>query len=484
MKRIILFLIIALQTGLIVHSQVFIKNLRGPSQWPTSAAISNDGSKLYVGSYDRNIWVFSLVTGEVTDTLRYHSGAVTSLAISTRGMLASGSWDMHIALWEKDKKQPIFMLSGHKEKVNSVQFSPDGKILGSVGDDGNLIIWDVITGGIIKTISAHSEPATSLCFRSDGKVIATGSWDKTVRLWNVTTGELMTEFKGHTNSVNHVMFSKNDRFLVSSSDDNSMIVWETLSNTAYKKFDFYRKPVSQAIFINNDNQLLSIDQQGELKIYNMNNHQLLVVKSAHTGKIRGMAWYPEQGLLVTVGEDLNISQWDMSEYTYYECLKKKTPGIDYLKKPKGEFETTEQYEARMKNYETRKLSLVDECRKDAMIEKQALEKMRLEKEAEAFSWSTVPLTNIGTYDADNEDYPVMIGQQTYILKMTPEEARLFKENWQKARIKAVRKDLGSGAFIYYNLEMEHPVSKKKYLFGEQISAVSDPAYKVFSEKKR
>ncbi len=484
MKRIVLFLIIALQTGFIVKSQVFIKNLKGPIQWPTSAVISNDGSQLYVGSYDKNVWVFDLSSGEVIDTLQFHNGAITSLALSKQGILASASWDMHIALWEKNKRQPLFVLTGHEEKVNFIQFSPDNKTLGSVSDDGTLIIWDVTTGGIIKRIKAHSEPVTSLCFRSDGKVIATGSWDKTVRLWNVTTGELISELMGHTNSVNHVMYSKNDRFIVSSSDDNSMIVWETETNTLHKKFDFYRRPVSQAIFINNDNQLLSTDQQGELKIYNTNNHQLLVVKNAHKGKIRGMAWHPEQGLLITTGEDLNITIWDMSEYTYYECLKKKTPGIEYLKKPKGEFETTEQYEARIKSYENKKIALVDECKKEAMIEKQALEKMKLEKEAEAFSWITLQLTDIGTYDADNEDYPIMIEKQTYILNMPPEEAKLFKENWQKAKVKGVKKDLGNGAFVYYNLEMEHPVNRKKFTFGEQITPNSDPAFKVFSEKRR
>ena len=34
-------------------------------------------------------------------------------------------------------------LTGHKDFVSSITFSPDGKILASSGDDGTIILWDL-----------------------------------------------------------------------------------------------------------------------------------------------------------------------------------------------------------------------------------------------------------------------------------------------------------------------------------------------------
>jgi WD40 repeat protein len=484
MKNTLIFAIFVFILTNIAGSQDVLKTLKGPTQWPVCAIIEADGSTLYVGSYDKQIWVFDIATGLVKDTMRFHESAVTSLDISKQGILASAGWDQQIVLWKETKKSPLLVLKGHQDKINAVKFSPDGKMLASVGDDGMLIVRDVTTGGIIKEIQAHKDPATSLCFKSDGKVIATTSWDKTVKLWNVATGECLNTFKGHTNAVNYCTYSNTERYLVSCSDDNSMIVWEVATGTIFKKFDFYRQPVVQALFVNNDNQLISVDQQGELKIYNVNSHQLMTVQQAHRGKIYGMAWNPANGTLVTFGEDLNIHIWDMGEYAHYECMKKKIPTIEYLRRAKGEFETTVQYEARLQDYEKRKLLLVDECKKDAMIEKLALERMKLENEAKAYSRIELNFTSVGTYDADVGEYPIVVNNQSYILSMQPEEARTFKDSWQKIKIRAVRKDIGEGMYLYFNMEMTHPVTGRIFKFGEQISLQDDPAYKIFSESRK
>ncbi len=484
MKKHIFFLALMIPNFFPIFGQTFVKTITGPSQWPTSAVISKDGKTLYVGCYDKHIWVFDISEGRPTDTLVFHEAAVTTLDISSQGLLASAGWDKQIAIWKGKAKNPLLTMKGHKDKINSIKFSPDGNYLGSVGDDGTLIIWDVTTGGIIKEIAAHKDPVTSLCFSSNGKIIATAGWDKTIRFWNVATGEMISEFRGHKNSINHIQYSSNEQYIVSCSDDNSMIVWETATGKIFKKYDFYTEPVTQAQFISNDNQLISTDQKGELKIYNTNNHQLLVVREDHKGKTTAIAWHPDNGILITCGEDLKINIWDLSEYNHYECLKKKIGTIETYKRPKEEFESTEQYEARLKGYEIKKTALVEECKKDAQIEKQALEKMRIDKEAQAYSWVTLNFTGIGNYDADNTELPVMIGNQTYILKIAPAEAKSLKENWQKAKIKAVRKDIGGGMFLLYNLEMTHPVSGKGYKFGNQITANDDPAFKIFIEKKK
>jgi WD40 repeat protein len=66
-------------------------------------------------------------------------------------------------------------LSEHSKGVYSVSFSPDGTLLASGSLDKTVTLWNVRSGECVKTLSGHSKGVRSVSFSPDGTLIASGA---------------------------------------------------------------------------------------------------------------------------------------------------------------------------------------------------------------------------------------------------------------------------------------------------------------------
>jgi WD40 repeat protein len=151
-------------------------------------------------------------------------------------LLASGSSDNTIKLWEVASGREVRTLTGHTNWVWSVAFSPDGRLLasGSCGQrsiyggcaQGEIKLWEVASGREVRTLTGHTDWVNSVAFSPDGRLLASGSADYTIKLWEVATGSLVRSLKGHTGTVWSVAFSPDGKLLASGSEDGTIRLWD------------------------------------------------------------------------------------------------------------------------------------------------------------------------------------------------------------------------------------------------------------------
>src|SRR5262249_38999239 len=149
--------------------------------------------------------------------------------------LASGSHDATFCLWDVSSGKELRRFGpiaigpglGIRSQIQSIAFSPDGKLLATGGAlyDEAIRLWDVETGKNLWTIPDQGY-VTSVAFAPDGKSLASGSTDKTCRMWSVSTGKEISRFVGHQGTVWAVAFSPDGKSLASASADTTILLWD------------------------------------------------------------------------------------------------------------------------------------------------------------------------------------------------------------------------------------------------------------------
>ncbi|OCK72773.1 WD40 repeat-like protein, partial [Lepidopterella palustris CBS 459.81] len=110
------------------------------------------------------------------------------VTISSDGQLvASGSVDRTVRLWDATTGEVRATLQGHSNAVESVAISADGQLVASGSQDGTVRLWDAATGAVRATHQGHSHAVESVAVSADGRLVASGSSDGTVKLWNLAT---------------------------------------------------------------------------------------------------------------------------------------------------------------------------------------------------------------------------------------------------------------------------------------------------------
>ena len=178
------------------------------------------------GSIDGTIRIWNMRSERHVRTLRGHRSEIFSVAWSPNGRtLASASRDGTVRLWNPDNGANLSTLHGHGQTVWSVAFSPDGRTLASGGQDGTIHLWNPRTGNLITTLRGHTGGVHSIAFHPNGQLFVSGSHDHTIRLWNPRTGDLIATLRGHTSGVESVAFHPNGRTLISGSQDGTIRLW-------------------------------------------------------------------------------------------------------------------------------------------------------------------------------------------------------------------------------------------------------------------
>lgn len=164
----------------------------------------------------------------------------------------------------------------------------------------------------------------------------------------------------------------------------------------------------------------------------------------------------------------DFERWGMAE-----CLKTKLLIHKDLLKPKGEFETTKEYEKRMAEYKRLKENAEAECRKEK-------EEARQKKIADSYQWVSFKIDEISKYNEDRNEFNVKVNNKWYRVVVNPGDVENFKANWKNFEVKGIKRlKYNLNDYEYINLNIYDLESGKKYPIGIQEKTSNNEALREF-----
>jgi hypothetical protein len=286
------------------------QTLSGHTNPVGTLAISPDSKLLASGSTDKTLKLWNLEPGILRQTLSGHGSAVWAVAFSSDGqLLASGSGDKTIKLWQAADGQLLNTLIGHQDTVWAVAFSSDGQLLASGSGDQTIKLWQVETGALLSTFSGHADAVRTVAISPDGQTLVSGSYDQTIKIWDLKTGELRRTLSGHTGRVISVAVSPDGQTLASGSEDQTIKIWDLNTGALRQTLSGHSDWVTSITIAADGQTLASGSEDKTIKIWDLSTGALRQTLSGLGSDVYAVTISPDQQNLTGSIRSGTIKVW-------------------------------------------------------------------------------------------------------------------------------------------------------------------------------
>lgn len=155
--------------------------------------------------------------------------AVSSLSgLNGSSRVAAGMADGTIAVWDGRSTQPGLTLKPHDTRVLAVGSAADGREVWSVAEGGSLARTAVAAGASsdVKTLAIGTSAIRAAAFSPDGSLLATGGEYGEIHVFATATAKMVQKIQGHRTEMHYLALRSGNPVLASASAEADLRIWD------------------------------------------------------------------------------------------------------------------------------------------------------------------------------------------------------------------------------------------------------------------
>ncbi|MEM7208877.1 MAG: WD40 repeat domain-containing protein [Pseudomonadota bacterium] len=275
-----------------------------------ATCFDHSGERLYSVSIDGTIHAWDVANGECEDVWRCHDGPINDLKY-VNGHLFTAGHDRSVAILDAHNVQEIMRLTGHSMGVHSVAVS--NSLVASGSADNRIGIWNRANGEHLTWLTGHEDAVTCLAFLNEDTLIS-GSRDRSLRLWDLGARRPIGIFRSHQAWVVKVAALDEHR-AVSLDEDGVLKLWDWQSDK-----ELWSLKVGSVAWG------LGVDPAGHFAITSGSATLIVDIQEGSFRRIdqqptaRGIGIHPKGELAAFGGGSGEIRLYDLREHSYQATL--------------------------------------------------------------------------------------------------------------------------------------------------------------------
>jgi WD40 repeat protein len=291
------------------------------------------------------------------------------MAYSPDGKLHAVSGYREVLLHKADGSGLIGRLVGRSQRIESLAFSPDGKMLAAVGGTsckfGELQLWDVQKRSLIKSVEIGFDVLYGVSFSPDGKMVAFGGADKSAYLYTVPDCTQVLKFDNHSDWVFGTTFSRDSKNVVTTSRDRAIKLVELatknfIDDINYQVYNggYYavaRNPMTDEVAVGGDEGIIryySIFKK-QARTMNREDYNLLRTFPKLPEPVYALAFSPDGKLLAAGGRFDEVRIFNVADGAKVASLKGFEGTVHSLSwSPKGDTLAVGGFDGKVRLYAT------------------------------------------------------------------------------------------------------------------------------------
>ncbi|OMJ90474.1 hypothetical protein SteCoe_7177 [Stentor coeruleus] len=292
----------------------------------TSIAISKDKSRFFFGSREGRVGVAKIETKETILEIDLKEGTIWAIALceNDRILFSGGRGGLIRKLSTADMSQ-VAVLEGHNDEVNVIAISNDEKTLYSAGDDGQVIMWDIMEiSPKPNLLVKHSGMICGMDLSKDNKYLASSSSSGVVSVYDLTEHkEIFREKNINNNAFWTVKITQNNTWLVLGDSEGFLLIysfgtWELIKNIKAHE-DIIRSIVCTA----DEKKVVTGSYDTKLKLWDLDWDSEPIVFQGHTELVKALLLSDDSKTIYSLSDDCSIQMWKIPPYKNNSILSEE-----------------------------------------------------------------------------------------------------------------------------------------------------------------